>query len=395
MNLWLEHLQGIPDPRRQSALLKHPLWEILTMALCAMLSGAESFEEFEWWGHEKQEWLRERLGLELPSGIPSHDTFRRVLAQLNPEALGQVLVRWTQALQSAVAQSAVAHSQATPEEAVPHHLAIDGKRLRGTWEAASQVCALTTVSLWSRQMQMTLAQAKVPEGGSELSTLESLFALVEVQGAVISGDAFYCQKDVARQLVERKADYVLALKENHGGLYREVKEHFIWLRQHPQTSRQECDGWSQQRDYEHGRHEVRRTFVLEVNELDWPLLKQQWPGVRTLLLVERQHKTASSAKTTVEQRFYLSSLGPDASLLAETVRGHWSIENSLHWVLDMAFEEDRCRTRRDNAAHNLATLRRLALNLLRQKPERVGLKARRKACGWNNDYLFRILTGIQ
>lgn len=385
MHLWQEHLGQVPDPRRQSALLKHPLLDILTIALCATIAGAESFVEFEWWGQRKQQWLREHMGLELPSGVPSHDTFRRVLARLCPQALGACLWQWTQQLQRA------AQGQ-TPSQSQRRHLAIDGKTLRGTWEAATGVCALSVVSVWASEMKLTLAQQRVPVGQSELATVKPLLELLELQGAVISADAFYCQKEVARQIVEKKADYVLCLKENQGGLYREVQEHFRWCQEHRKGIKALCDDWHEERDYQHGRHEVRRAFVLQVTALDWPQLQQQWPGVQSLVLVERQRASTSAAAASVERRFYLSSLPPEACLLAQSVRRHWSIENTLHWVLDVAFEEDHCRTRRDNAAHNLATLRRLALNLLHQKKEKVGVRARRKGAGWDDAYLFEILT---
>lgn len=384
--LFCVHFGSLADPRRDNGQLQHDLVDMVAIALCAVLCGAEGFVAMEEFGHSKQTWLRERLGLGLSHGIPSHDTLGRLFARLDPEQFEACFVAWTQALHR-VTQGEV--------------IALDGKTLRRSFDTATGQGALHLVSAWAGHNRLVLAQQKVDGKSNEITAVPALLSRLDLQGCVVTTDALLTQKSIARQIIEHKGDYVLALKANHGLLHQEVEEFFTWMSQRPGGLRAQCDHSTHTQEWQHGRHERRRCFVLEASEADWPLARAQWPGLASVVCVETQRRVVpvgsevppgAVATAPLERRFYLSSLGCDAPRLLEAVRAHWGIENSVHWVLDVAFREDECRIRRDHAARNMATLRRLALNLLRQdKKHTRGLNTRRHRAGWDNDYLLRIL----
>lgn len=376
----------LPDPRRDNGQLRHELIDILAIALCAMLSGAESFVAMEEYGQSKHAWLRDRLGLHLPHGIPSHDTFARLLARLNPQAFEACFAAWTQALHT-LTQGQV--------------IALDGKSVRRSFDTASGQGALHLVSAWASQNRLVLGQEAVAEKSNEMTAVPALLKRLEIAGCVVTTDALNTQKNIAAEIVEQGGDYVLALKGNHGLLYDDVREFCDWMSQRPGGLTAGCDQSDHTRDWGHGRCEVRRCFCLAVTATDWPQATAQWPELRSLACIESGRRLTTpdpevvqGAQTTTswERRFYLSSLECDAPRLQEAVRAHWGIENSLHWVLDVSFDEDGCRIRKDHAAYNMATLRRLALNLLRKDTQhKRGLKTRRHRAGWDDDYLLRIL----
>jgi len=382
------HFAALPDPRHNNGQVRHDLLDMVTIALCAMLSGAETFVAMEEFGQAKEDWLRTRLGLHLSHGIPSHDTFGRLFARLDPQAFEQCFAQWTQALHR-LTQGQV--------------IALDGKSLRHSFDTATGQTALHLVSAWASANRLVLAQQAVDAKSNEMTAVPALLERLDLHGCVVTTDALNTQKNIAAQIVAQGGDYVLALKANQGLLHQEVSEFFAWMSQRPGGLVPLCDDNSQTQEWQHGRHEVRRCFCLRANEQDWPQARRQWPGLHSLVCVETQRRLltaeptgppANHASAVLDRRFYLSSLPCEATRLLAAVRAHWGIENSVHWVLDVAFDEDASRIRKDHAARNMATLRRLALNLLRQDGQhKRGVQTRRQRAAWDNDYLLRILCG--
>jgi predicted transposase YbfD/YdcC len=379
--------EPMPDPRTPGHALRHRLIDILSIALCAMLSGAETFVDLEDYGRAKEPWLRERLGLELPHGIPSHDTFNRLFSLMEPHAFEACFMAWTQSLQEAT-QGDI--------------LALDGKSARRSFDAASGQGALHLVSVWASQARLVLAQQKVDQKSNEITAVPLLLEMLDLSGCVVTADALNSQKSIAAKVRERGGDYVLSLKENHRHLFEDVRDYFAWCQGQPGGLARWSDDSAQSKDWGHGRYEVRRCYCLATTPDEWPQALQQWVDLPSVVMMERERRgvppagvpTGGQVEPTTSRDYYLSSLAPQAPRLMHVVRAHWGIENSLHWVLDVAFGEDECRVRTDHAPHNLATLRKLSLNLLRQDSQaKCGVKARRKMAGWDDDYLLRILAG--
>ncbi|HEY7711871.1 MAG TPA: ISAs1 family transposase [Candidatus Entotheonella sp.] len=310
---------------------------------------------------------------ELPHGIPSHDTFRRVLSRLKPDELTQCFVRWTEALRESLDGDIIA---------------IDGKTLRRSFDHAASQGAIHMVSAWANAHRLVLGQLKVDDKSNEITAIPALLRMLELEGAIVTIDAMGCQKEIAKTITEQGADYVLALKDNHPTLHGEVELLFEDIKA------ERLDGITTARhttvDADHGRLETRHYWI--TSDIECLGVKGSWANIASVGWVESHREVGG--KVSIEQRFFLTSLPSDAVRFGQAVREHWGVENSLPWVLDVSFREDDCRIRQGHGAQNLAVLRHMALNLLRREVgHKRGIKARRKRAGWDRDYLFQVLTG--
>jgi predicted transposase YbfD/YdcC len=369
-------MQAVPDPRRQCKNLLHRLVDVLAIGFCGVLCGCEDFVEVEEFGSSKEEFFRRFL--ELPHGIPSHDTFRRVFQAVCPQALQRCLIDWLRGLRQA----------APPAAGGGEVVAIDGKTLRRTFDHANGLGPLHLVSAWATANGLTLGQVAVDAKSNEIAAIPRLIELLDLKGCVATIDAAGCQKEIAEQIVAKGADYVLALKENQPTLHERVADYFL-----RQTEAGDPGGrlrHHRQVETGHGRTETRDTFVAPAPQgLAAP---GAWAGLASIVMVIRQSVDHATGRGTDEVRYFISSLPARARRLAAAVRRHWGIENGLHWVLDVAFHEDRLRLRDRNAIENLALLNRLAVSLLRQdETVKAGIKCKRKTAGWNDNYLLQLL----
>jgi predicted transposase YbfD/YdcC len=365
----LEHFASLPDPR-MARHRWHNLSDILVIAVCAVLCGAESFPAIADFGHEREEWLRQFL--ELPEGIPSHDTFNRVLRLLDPLEFQACFLRWMRAV-----------AEATQGEVV----AIDGKALRRSFDKGRAKRAIHMVSAWATENGVVLGQRKVDVKSNEITAIPELLDLLALKGCIVTIDAMGCQRAIAQKIIEQKADYVLALKGNQPTLEQVVARFFV---AGPEAeAHRTASAYAEQTEQGHGRVETRCYWISDA--LDDALTAVAWPGLRSIGLVEARRTLAG--ETTVEQRFYLSSLKPEARPFARAVRSHWGIENKLHWTLDVTFREDQSRVRKGHGPENVAVLRHIALNLLRQEPSQKSMPRKRLACALNPDFLLKVLLG--
>jgi predicted transposase YbfD/YdcC len=359
----------VSDPRRANA--RHRLFDIFVIALCAVISGAEGWEDMEEYGQAQAEWFKEFL--ELPHGIPSHDTFRRVLSRLKPDELTQCFVSWPEARRESLDGDIIA---------------IDGKTLRRSFDQAASQGAIHMVSAWANAHRLVLGQRKVDDKSNEITAIPALLRMLELAGALVTIDAMGCQKEIAKTITEQGADDVLALKDNHPTLHGEVELLF------EDSKAERLDGITAARhttvDADHGRLETRHYWI--TSDIECLGVQGSWANIASVGLVESHREVGG--KVSIEQRFFLTSLPSDAVRFGQAVREHWGVENSLHWVLDVSFREDDGRIRQGHGAQNLAVLRHMALNLLqREVRHKRGIKARRKRAGWDRDYLFQVLTG--
>lgn len=373
----ITHFQDLPDPR-VNRTRDHDLIDLLVIAICTLLCGGESFNDMEDFGHAKHDWFKTFLTLR--HGIPSHDTFNRLFAALDPKAFGQCFVNWTQSLRQALAQEIVA---------------LDGKALRRALDTDQSLKYV--VSAWAESNELVLGQWKVADKSNEITAVPELLRVLELSGCIVTVDAMGCQKKIAKEIHEADADYVLAFKGDQETVHDEVQaclDAALLERTTPRPSGAKLSpGAASLAQWEtvekdHGRIETRRYY--QSAELNWFADRAKWAGLRSVGMVEATRE--AGGKTTVERRYYLSSLPLGVETFARAVRGHWGVENKLHWVLDVWFREDQSRARTGHAAENLATLRRLALNLLkREKTKKRGIKGKQLNAGWDHAYLLRLL----
>jgi predicted transposase YbfD/YdcC len=364
------HFADLTDPRIDRSRL-HELLDIIAIAICAVVAGADSWDDIEDFGNAKIAWLS--TFLDLPNGIPSHDTFRRLFERLDPDEFRRGFLGWIEALHEATERQVVA---------------IDGKTLRRSFDRARGKSALHLVHAWATANHLLLGQAAVDEKSNEITAIPRLLEMLSIAGAIVTIDAMGCQKEIARTIRGREADYVLALKANHEHLFEQVVA--FWDGVSPRPMRGPEIGYHREWSEGHGRDEFRRCWA--TSDLSWLEGREEWEGLRSVVMIEAERFIGD--KSSVETRYYLSSLEDDAKLLNEAVRSHWGVENSLHWVLDVTFDEDRSRIKKENAPENFGLLRRLALCLLKKEStSKRSIKGKRLQAAWDDGYLQRVLCG--
>lgn len=365
----IEQFSDLDDPRCLGKV-EHRLLDILVIAICAVIACAESWEDIALYGRSQLPWLRQFLAL--PNGIPSHDTFRRVFMLIDPQAFESCFTNWVGTL-------------AAPGER--EVVAIDGKTLRGSFDRSREQSPLHVVNAWASERRLVLGQRRVDSKSNEITAIPALLDSLALGNTLVTLDAMGCQKDIAQRIVDREADYLLVLKANHGNDYAAVRSHF---ERHcfgrGTTVRPVLDAFEEG----HGRLVRRRVFADP--RAASPETLKDWPRLKTVLAVEAIRSVDGSDKVEAEIRYFLSSFAGDPSILAQAIRRHWSIENNLHWVLDVTFREDDCRIRDAIAARNFALLRKIAINLLTQdRSTKASLRGKRKKAAWDDNYMLQLL----
>jgi predicted transposase YbfD/YdcC len=365
------HFHDIDDQRIERTKF-HLLHDILVIAICAVICGADGPSAIEQYALAKQDWLN--TFLKLPNGIPSHDTIGRVMAQIDPQQFQTCFMRWIQDI-----------CHLLPGEVVP----IDGKTLRRSFDTELDQGPIHIVSAWATTNRLVLGQIKVDEKSNEITAIPELIDALDLTDCVVTIDAMGCQKQIASRIRAKGADYILALKKNQGTLYTDVHELFHQLRR-DESPDETLDSY-EMTDQGHGRHEIRRYWTTDT--LDRVSTRAQWSDLQAVGMVESERTLAG--ETTVESRYYILSLPSNAQTFGNAVRAHWGIENSVHWVLDVTFREDESRIRRGHGPENFAILRHIALNLLREETSFKGsIKTKRLKCGWNDAYLSKVLNVV-
>jgi predicted transposase YbfD/YdcC len=368
------HFGGIKDPRIDRCK-RHQLLDILVIAICAVICGADDWTEVQAFGEAKLVWFQ--TFLVLPHGIPSHDTFGRVFARLDPAQFEACFLRWIRAL-----------AELLPAEVV----AVDGKKLRRSMDRGAGKEAICLVSAWASAQHLVLGQVTVDEKSNEITAIPELLDMLSLAGTVVTIDAAGCQTAVAQKVIDKGGDYVLALKDNQPNLAADVA--LLFQDMHQSHAGVSQTNQAQSVEKGHGRIETRTCTTITDPTLLAPLRRsEEWAGLESLIEMRAQRQVGG--ETTMKVRYYLSSLDGDAAEALRVTRTHWSIENSMNWVLDVAFREDDSRVRIDHGPENLGILRRIALNLLKQETTlKVGVKAKRKAAGWDEAYLRRVLEPL-
>jgi len=364
-----DHFSTLKDPRIKKKI-KHNLIDIIVITICAAICGADDWVSVEEYGKVKHDWLK--TFLEIPNGIPSHDTFGNIFSVLSSTEFEECFLSWIQSV------CIVTSGQV---------IAIDGKRMRRSHDKSSNKSAIHMVSAWASENMVTLGQVKTDEKSNEITAIPELLDLLEIKGCIVTIDAMGCQKKIVTKIIkEKKADYVIALKGNQGALHGDIKLFFEG------ALKDNFDGidfdFHKTVDGDHGRIETRECYI--VSDIDWLDGKQNWENLNTIGMVISERDTGD--KISKEARYFICSIPKDAKLFAKSVREHWGIENKVHWVLDIAFREDESRMRKGDSAANFSVIRHIALNMLRQeKTSKVGIKNKRLTAAWDNGYLLKVL----
>jgi predicted transposase YbfD/YdcC len=359
---------NLPDPRIDRCKL-HTLTDIVTIAVCALISNADGAEDIAAYGRAKEPLLRRFLALS--HGIPSHDTFERVFARRDPSAFQRCFLEWVAHLRSKF-----------PAEVV----AIDGKTARGTRDAPIDLAPLHMVSAWAAANALVLGQLRTPSKSNEITAIPLLLDILDIQGCIVTIDAMGCQTAIVEKIVEKNADYVITCKGNQGHLHVDIKTLFT---HHFQETNELTDlTYHQTLDEHHGRREVREYW--STAQLGSLRGKERWSGLQSVAMIRSQRQTSKGI--TTETRYLISSLPNDAQRIGQAVRTHWTIENQLHWVLDVVFHEDDSRLRSGNAAHNIAIIRHMTMNMLRQETSfKKSIRQKRLRAGWDDSYMLEVL----
>jgi predicted transposase YbfD/YdcC len=365
--VFLEYFRDLPD-RRQAGKVTYPLDEILLLCLLAVLAGAETFTDIARFGTKKLEFLRRFLPFR--DGTPAHDHLGDVFAVLDAEKFQQCFVAWVSARTGSAAEV----------------IAIDGKTARRSGDKRGAKAAIHMVSAFAARQRLVLGQVKVAEKSNEIVAIPKLLEMMAIEGAIVTIDAMGCQRNIAKKITDKKADYVLALKGNQGSLRDDV-EVFV-AEQKARDFRDTTISRHETADGDHGRIETRTTTV--IHDVAWLRERHPWPGLNGIVIVESQREI--DGKIGRETRLYITSLLLLAAQLGAIVRDHWAVENSLHWVMDMVFRDDECRVRTDHAPANFTTIKHMALNLLRKANSKDSLRLRRKVAAWDDDFLASLIA---
>lgn len=368
----IEVLSAIKEPRVERTRL-HKLVDILVIALLALINGANGWSDMEAFARARKEWLQ--TFLELPNGIPSEDTYRRVFEAIDPKMFSECIARIVEDLVVELGDKVVA---------------IDGKTLRRSFDRRRGKSPLHVVSAWVTELGLSLGQIAVEEKSNEITAIPELIKVIDISGTTVTIDAMGCQKTIASDIIDKNANYILAVKDNHPTLHAEIKDAFVEVPGEVCYNQVEDEHVTENKG--HGRHERRRVRV--IHEIDEIADIDAWKGVKSIIEVERVRTVGD--KTTVERAHFISSLALNAATIGHRIRSHWGIENTLHWSLDMTFGEDMSRIRDRRSGANLSALRKLALSLLARAPvhKTRSLAQRRKLAGWVPDYAFEVLATI-
>ena len=368
----VKHFESLPDPRH-TRNRHHLLVDIVVIAVCGVIVGCEGPTAIERWAKAKKDWLEKFL--ELPGGIPSRDCLRRVLSTLKPEAFQECFQNW------------IAESLLGDQDGSHRTIAIDGKTMRRSHDRAGGLGPLHMVSAWASECGISLGQIATEEKSNEITAIPKLLDRIDVAGAVVTIDAMGCQKEIAKKIKDDGGDYVLAVKDNHPKLYLALQTFFLEAME--DDFEQVSYRYHETHGKGHGRLDERYYYLAKLPD-DFAF-KKQWAGIKAIGMVIRITEN-SDGTTSQDVRYFIVSRYLSGERFAQSVRGHWGIENSLHWVLDVTFNEDQSRTRKRRMADNLSWLRRFAISLLKQHPSKNSIKGKSQIAGWSNDFLLQVLT---